>query len=362
MLTTERKLIPVTMDNKSTLYSCNGTCPESPDGTRLCYVSIDQLSQEKGRPVKAELWVCGINADNHKKLVDVSISPHNGADASWIDNNSIVYTQICDNGVEGFFVIDADTGLIKYGPIYGQLGHKAVNKLVPYDISTRHLKAYAGGQPPELGLYCFDTTTGTTKLLISLNEIYEHVKREGYIPLEGVKDVFHMQLSPLADKVMIRMDFADSKIILSRDLKTGRFYIIPNKPLHQLWYDNDTIFAVNALRGTGKVDRNIYRFDLSGNSLELLGGRGNHIDISPDGKLLVTDNMYHKSPHEIYIYRHGETTPAAVLYSSDITHPIWQLEVHANPVFSRDNRRIYFVHGTGESSTRAVYADISFLH
>jgi hypothetical protein len=315
----------------------------------------------KGQPCKAELWVCGINADNHIKLAELSISQHNGADASWIDNNSIVYTQICDNGVEGFFVIDADTGMVKYGPIYGQLGHKAVIKLVPYDIGTRHLKAYAGDNAPEPGLYCLDTTTGATNLLASLNEIYAHVKREGYTPLEGAKDIFHIQLSPLADKVMIRMDLADSKIILSRDLNTGRFYIIPNKPLHQLWYDNDTIFAVNALRGTGKSDMNIYRFDLIGNSLELLGGRGNHIDISPDGGLLVTDNMYQKSPHEIYLYRRGETTPAAVLYSSDITYPVWQLSVHANPVFSRDNSRVYFVHGTGESSARAVYADLSFF-
>jgi hypothetical protein len=103
----------------------------------------------------------------------------------------------------------------------------------------------------------------------------------------------------------------------------------------------------------------IMRFSKDGEELEILGGVGNHIDGSPDRKWFVGDRAYPDCPLDIMLYRRGETEPAAILDSHNFQHITWTLQVHPNPTFSRDGRRVYFNRPVSDSKTEAVFADIS---
>lgn len=356
----ELPLIPVYDGDESTLMGYNGSCPESPDGKRLCYVRMKHLSTEKKRPVKAELWICGTDLEKHMKIADISVHQHNGACASWVDNEHVVFEELDAEGTERFSVIDVNSREIVYGPIPAQLGHKSIKGKIPFEVGLRHVKLGSGHSSiDEEGIYWLDISTGTIEKLASMKEIYNYVEQEGYTPADG-KAVYHVQLNPLAEKVMIRLDLKESKTILTKDLLRNQYFIMPNKPLHQLWFDNETLIAVNA-RGKLGHDMNMYQYDLAGNRLELLAGKGNHIDFSPDGNWYVSDTGYTKVPVDINLYRRSETDPAAVLDSDGYGALTWEGQVHANPVFSRDGRRVYFVHAVSEEKVQAVYADISQL-
>ena len=135
----------------------------------------------------------------------------------------------------------------------------------------------------------------------------------------------------------------------------------------QLWYDDHTYVAVAGASSDPHPKREIARWEQDGAKLETLvsaedgTGIGNHIDLSPDREWYVTDSIYRTTPVTVNLYRHGVGTPVTTLDRHTLTHPVWKLRAHANPVFSRDGKRVYFVHAVGETRVQAVYADISAL-
>lgn len=357
----EEKLekIPIYTGEESTVFGYNGSCPESPDGKRLCYARLKRLSEERNRPVEGELWVCGTDLERHVKLAEVAVHQHNGAAASWVDNGRIVLEELDSEGVERFSVIDANSGKTLHGPVWAQLGHKAVKGKIPFEISRRHVEK-AGAREGQTGIYWLDVETGERKLLVSRKELDCFALQQGYEPLEEGKAVFHVQLSPSAGKVMIRFDMKDVQSVITVDLVSRDFFLMPNKPLHQLWFDEESLLAVNA-RKKMQRDMCMYRYDFLGNPLELLAGKGNHIDASPDRKWYVSDTGYTKVPVIIHLYRRNETEPAAILDCNEAGGVCWERQVHANPVFSRDGKRVYFVCAVSDSQVQSVYVDISVV-
>ncbi len=61
---------------------------------------------------------------------------------------------------------------------------------------------------------------------------------------------------------------------------------------------------------------------------------------SPDGTLLV----YAKKPD-----------------LQNFQNCIWKLQIHPNPIFSRDGKRIYFNHPVSENRTEACFVEIDEL-
>ena len=101
------------------------------------------------------------------------------------------------------------------------------------------------------------------------------------------------------------------------DLETGKTHVIPDKPVHQLWFDDDTYMATRQYYDGSKIEMEtsrIQRFTPNGECIETLGGIGNHIDGSPDRSYFVGDRAYPGYPADIFLYRRGETTPNCYIW------------------------------------------------
>ena len=57
--------------------------------------------------------------------------------------------------------------------------------------------------------------------------------------------------------------------------------------------------------------------------------------MSYDKKLFAGDSFYFDDPTSLYVYRSGETTPAAIVFEEKGVFPTWVLSAHINPAFSR---------------------------
>ena len=348
----------------STLLGMNGGQPESPDGRRLVYARKPDLT-DKENPV-TEIWICNReDMSEQRKVFTVMCGNHNGPSATFTDNSHIVFRDNID-GLSAFRVLNVDTGEIKYGPIFAKESHCAESGVYPFSISEE----FIGKNPnyPEIdtcGIYLLYLDTGVIKKVATKETVYKMVVDNGCIPNEHTTSMSHVQLNPTADKVMMRLSVDNCPVFGALggiDLKTGETFIVKDKPVHQLWYDESTYLATRQYVVDGKIDMEtsrIMRFSMDGKELEVLGGIGNHIDGSKDRKWFTSDRAYPGYPADVFLYRRGETTPVATFGGTDFQNCIWKLQIHPNPTFSRDGKRIYFNHPISETETEAVYVDIS---
>ncbi len=365
----EPRGIPLDAGPESTLLSWNGTTPESPDGTRLVYLKLQGPVGEQRRTIPAELWICNSDLTHHRKVVDLPMTcegfPHNGAMASWIDDHRVVCRQLTPTGPQ-IYVLDVDQAEVLMPPIVGNLGHYAVHHKVPFGIYPGEVgrnPVYPGiaGE----GLYVLDVESGEVACIIATEAIIAFARTEGFTPTEQTHRLAHEMLNPRATKMMIRLGLAECLTLFAVDLESGERTLFPYKPLHQLWYDHETYVAVAGASDDPGDKREIARWQPDGTRLGTLvssddeTGIGNHIDISPDRNWFVTDSIYHSDPVTVDLYRRGRGNPVATLDRHSLTHPVWGLRAHANPVFSRDGRRVYFVQAFDEMRVRAVVVDLS---
>jgi hypothetical protein len=148
-----------------------------------------------------------------------------------------------------------------------------------------------------------------------------------------------------------------------------------NKPMHYLWFDNETVMGANWLfkpEDHGNVDlaefsravkeRWYQRFKLEGGLIETLAGPTHHGAGSPDRNWYAGDPApENRPPVTLSLYRRGHTEPTAIL----MKHPFKKLtvsqKVHVNPSFSRDGKRVYFFRAVSEERFKASFVDISEL-
>ena len=200
-----------------------------------------------------------------------------------------------------------------------------------------------------------------------LDEFYDMVIKSGCTPNEYTTSMSHVQLNPSATKVMMRLSVANCPVFGALgciDLETGKTHVIPDKPVHQLWFDDDTYMATRQYYDGSKIEMEtsrIQRFTPNGECIETLGGIGNHIDGSPDRSYFVGDRAYPGYPADIFLYRRGETTPIATFGGQNFQNCTWKLQIHPNPTFSRDGKRIYFNHPVSENRTEACFVEIDDL-
>ena len=139
------------------------------------------------------------------------------------------------------------------------------------------------------------------------------VVKSGCTPNAHTTSMSHVQLNPSATKVMMRLSVANCPVFGALgciDLETGKTHVIPDKPVHQLWFDDDTYMATRQYYDGSKIEMEtsrIQRFTPNGECIETLGGIGNHIDGSPDRSYFVGDRAYPGYPADIFLSR--QTTP-----------------------------------------------------
>lgn len=343
----------------STLLGMNGGCPESPDGKRMIYAVKQSLDESE-----TKIMVCNTDLTNHRHIFTVSCGNHNGPSATFTDNSTVVFRDSIDN-LPVFRIMNTDTGEIIY-KICAKESHCTENGKYPFSVSSE----FIGKNPdyPEIsecGIYILDIASGKITLAATEADILNMVKAHGLTPNEHTASVSHVQLNPSAGSVMMRLGVADCPVFGALgciDLKTRKTHIIPDKPVHQLWFDNDTYMATRQFNQGRHIEMEtsyIARFSKDGEEIEVLGGISNHMDGSPDRRFFAGDRCYPDFAPHVYLYRRGEKTPLAEFEIPDEQETVWKKQVHPNPSFSRDGKRLYFNRPRIGGGTDAVFADIS---
>ncbi len=347
----------------STLWGMNGGQPESPDGMRLVYARKPDLDE-----LKTEIWVCDRETLGNQRLVfTVNCGNHNGPSATFVDDHCIVFRDVID-GLSAFRVLNVDNGKVVYGPIFGKESHCAENGIYPFSISEEFL----GKNPdyPQIdtcGIYLLNLKTGDIRRVADKQTVYNMVIEAGCVPNVYTTSMSHVQLNPSATRVMMRLSVDNCPVFGALgciDLETGKTHVIKDKPVHQLWFDDDTYMATRQYYDGQKIEMEtsrIQRFTPDGECLETLGGIGNHIDGSPDRQWFTGDRAYPGYPADIFLYRRGEIKPAAVFGGQNFQDCIWKQKIHPNPTFSRDGKRIYFNHPVSETRTQACLVELEEL-
>jgi len=321
-----------------------GTCPESPDGRTIAYVLYD------GRPVaggskfsSGGLYLCDIDRKHHVKIRDIeNIRWEDGAGVIWLDNDTLGYLAY-EQDLPVTYIVDRSGRVLK-GPIEAYIGHgDAPDGCIAMSVDKRQYPK--GSSLGSNGVYLYKAGE-ITKILDPERDLGALKDR-----LDGSDDprewtFFHAQLSPHGTLLSIRLDTELGKQHLVTSQVDGtdvRLFGGPRKPLHQQWFDDETIFGHEFVSkpADGGPRFRAKLWDRDGNILRVLAGVGNHPGISPDRKFIATDNQYELEPVIITLYRVGSTEPLAILMRES-PGPVWKMRTHVNPAFSRDGRYVYF--------------------
>ena len=349
----------------SSMWGMNGGQPESPDGKLLVYARKSVLAESE-----TEIWICDRDTlGNQRKVFTVNCGNHNGPSATFVDNDHIVFRDRMEKQW-AFRILNVHTGQIKYGPVFGKESHCAENGWYPFSISEEFLDKNPDlPQIDRCGIYLLELATGRIRRVADKETVYNMVVEHGCVPNEHTTSMSHVQLNPSATRVMMRLSVENCPVFGALgciDLETGKTHVIPDKPVHQLWFDDDTYMATRQYydevnKKIEKDSSRIQRFTLDGECLETLGGVGNHIDGSPDRQYFVGDTAYPDSQVDICLYKRGQVEPIAVFGGQNFGTCVWGHKVHGNPTFSRDGKRIYFNHPVSEDRTEACFVEIEAL-
>ena len=350
----------------SSMWGMNGGQPESPDGKWVVYGRKPDLEDKVKQEM--EIWICDRETMQDQRLLfKVRCGNHNGPSATFTDNEHIVFRDIID-GFSAFRIMNIYTGEVKYGPIFAKESHCQENGWYPFSISEEFLDKNPGY--PELdicGIYLLNLATGEIKRVADKETVYNMVIEAGCVPNAMTTSMSHVQLNPSATRVMMRLSVENCPIFGALgciDLDTGKTHVIPDKPVHQLWFDDDTYMATRQYHDGTRIEMEtsrIQRFTVDGECLETLGGIGNHIDGSADREYFVGDRAYPDYPADIFLYKRGCTEPLATFGGQNFQNCTWALQIHPNPTFSRDGKRIYFNHPVSENRTEACFVEIADL-
>lgn len=337
----------------------NGGLIESPDSSRIIYAKKKDISQRKDM----EIWICDANFKNHRHIYTVNCLNHNGPSATFIDNNTVVFRDMSDE-LSAFIIMNVDDLKINH-KIFAKEGHRAQNKIYPFSISEEFL--YKNPSYPSInktGIYTLDTRSNVIKMILSGDDIIDMVRKHGLTPIKSTVSVSHVQLNPSATSVMMRIGVKECPVFGALgcvDIYSGKTYMIPNKPVHQLWYDDETYMATRQFEHNGHIEMStsyIARFSKTGEELEVLGGIGNHIDGNKDKTLFAGDRCYPGYSPNIYIYKRGNKKPIYTIEIPNLQKVIWEYQVHPNPSFSKDGKRLYFNMPVSESKTEASFINL----
>ena len=353
------KIYKIADTDASTLIGMNGGQIESPNGERIVYARKKDITVGEGM----ELWVCNTDLTGHRKLMTFDCFNHNGPSASFIDNSTVVFRDMSNN-TSRIVIMDVDTGEIKYS-IYGKEGHRAEGGIYPFSISEEYL-----GKNPDYpmldktGIYTLNVASGEIKHVLSGEGIVDLVRSNGLTPTSSTISVSHVQLNPSATAVMMRIGVEECKVFGALgcyDIDTGKTHMIPDKPVHQLWFDDETYMATRQFAKGRHIEMEtsyIARFSKDGEELEVLGGISNHMDGSPDRRLFAGDRCYPGYATHVYVYERGNKTPLYTVEMEHLEEMVWKHNIHPNPSFSVNGKRLYFNMPVRDGKTEASFIEL----
>lgn len=344
---------------QTTLIGMNGGLIESPDGSRIIYARKRELAGMG----HTELWVCDHDLKDHRLIYTGECGNHNGPSASWIDNSIVVFRDMSEER-SAIIIMDVDSCRVMHR-IYAKEGHRAEKGIYPFSVSEE----VPGLNPdyPQIakpGIYTLDVHKNEIKMIVSQDAFLDMIRSHGLTPTSENVSVSHVQLNPSATSVMMRIGAPECPVFGALgcvDIESGKTYMIKDKPVHQLWYDDESYMATRQFANGRQIEMEtsyIARFSKDGEEIEVLGGIGNHIDGSPDRTLFAGDRCYPGYAPDIYVYEKGNKKPAITIPMQDLQDVIWQYQVHPNPSFSKDGKRLYFNRPVSKTKTEASFIEL----
>jgi hypothetical protein len=342
--------------------------PESPDGRRLAYVTFGRPSTKEDSYVPFTIWIRDRELREKPRALPQTghlATSHNGAVVQWIDDSTLACAAFVPPARPGkkprrvVQLLDAETGKVTHGPFYGAFLGEGVSR-------GRILLGVDGpGNVGPNGVYIYDTRNSRMTRAVSVTDMKPFLDGMQWPTMKNSDQwtPTHPHFSPGGKRIGICLvpGGGVALFFVCNDDGSDLRYWGMDEPLHQLWFDDDTISGSDELVNDGEPDNlDIRRWTLDRRLVETLGGPANHPALSPDREWSAGETFYAGSPIVLHVYRRGQTTPAAII---PIENPkvIWRDNGHVNPSFSRDGRRLYFHSSTKDNLKQVCYADLSSL-
>lgn len=344
----------------SSIFSFYNTSPESPDGKSLFYLRYKEEPPAARIHVPGELWICDRDLKNHRRIADINgMTSHNGSEAQWIDNQHIA---MYDKGI--IRVVDIRNGedILKKRIETTGISHDSFQGRIMFAIHERGETAY---DPGIYELNCFTEEISLIKRTAKMKNTSLPSYIDSVYPIEDWR-ILHLQYAPDGKKISFRLDVGDgeSRHLLGICNKDGSNFHIHTRPLHFLWYDNESIVGHIQFNKQGKrpeirAERfNLRRWNVDGTFIETLSPRGNHLAISPDRSYFANETFYNSNPVIIYLIGREQKERVAEIDSFPPYDLVWDKRFHVNPAFSRDSKRIYYSKPLNETYSGTFYREI----
>jgi hypothetical protein len=354
---------------ESTALSIYDTNPESPDGKYICFIKYPEIVQggHLGMPVKANVMLKNRTTGNTRMIFEVSCNNHNGVNAIWI-NDSLLAFQV--NDFKDFIVYNTQSHRSVFGLIQGEIGHKSFGNLLFFSVCNARLLVYDKTRTlyksEREGIYSLNCVTGEIGMVVRKDDIIEAFVAQNPNVSKNETKILHIDPNPQNDKIMFdyryRSDSTKGWISLHGFVYANGTGIrwIKERPMHVVWFDNNSMFGVD----TEDREHQIYRYDLYGEKLEMLGGTSTHVGASPNREWYVGESAFYKPEEDgftrVYLYKRGERKPYALLSEWNNTKITWTWVAHVNPSFSTDGKRVYFIRASNsEDRYEAVFINLA---
>lgn len=360
---------PVYEGIESTTLSIYDTNPESPDGKYICFVKYPEIAHggHLAMPVKANVMLKNRTSGNTRMIFEVLCNNHNGVNAIWI-NDSLVVFQV--NDFKNFTVYNIKSNQSVFGLIDGELGHKSFGNLLFFSVCNARLLVYDKTrtlyQSEHEGIYSLNCITGKITLVVRQDDIVGAFVAQNSNVSKNETKILHVEPNPQNDKIMFdyryRGDSTKAWISLHGFVYANGTGIrwIKERPMHVVWFDDNSMLGVD----TEDCEHKIYRYDLYGERLEMLGGTSTHVGASPDREWYVGESDFYKPEKDgftrVYLYKRGEKKPVALLSEWNNSKITWTWVAHVNPSFSTDGKRVYFIRASNsEDRYEAVFINLA---
>ncbi len=329
-------------------FSYYNTSPESPDGNLISYVVILDEQNDRYQRLNGELWVCNTSLLEHRKVTDLNdFISHNGVNAQWIDNNSILYF---DEGQVKAVNLNGEQIISPFEAF--SLGHEPFGDKFLYSKISEETNLYT--------IYEFDISSNTHRLVADASAFNGILNVYSFSELRPIWDrrIRHLKYSPDGTKIAFRLDMGDEgetdNHLVTMTMNGEDIQFFGPKPMHFAWYDNETIMGHDNQIDDGMPNnKSTRRWTREGEFMETIAGPGNHLSSNEDRSLFATESWYGENPVILKAYKRGQTNPFWQETVSSDNFSVWELGNHINPAFSRNGKRLYYRKNSASGQSQA---------
>ena len=327
---------------------------ESPDGSRLLYRYFSDPANQPpniaDRSHAAQVWTCRPDGTDRRKLFDIppelNESFHGSESMVWLSNDKFYL-----NGM--LYSFDA-----------GRIIWRLPNPADP----RREISAWSY---PAKGKLFVNIRTGSNKGYYWIDPYGSDIPKLNYFigrdeiyPFLGGEpeeyNYTYIFLSTAGSNVYFVLYYRQVEYgFTCREDGSGLVQVGNNhkKQLpwngHTIWFDDDHLaFPCSPEQNTKMCDR-------FGENMRVIGGKSNHVTVSPDRKWVACDDWDPATynPTFVRLYPFGSTEAVADLMGDD-ERPTSNERLHTHPSFSRDGWGVYYLGRYGHLAA-IYYADVS---